>query len=122
MPENDNGLMPVDAAYETLREQIYAPVFFAKLASFGVVPQSQGEQEELYLLAEKLRQATGGSEKSASGSGRFGDALYALENVLDTQPVSSADASQAIKTAAAQTAADPVIYNSVLSLLASAAQ
>lgn len=120
MSENELGLPSVDEAYATLREQVYAPVFFSKLASYGIVPQTQAEHEELAQLAERLRNVAG-SEKTASGSGRFGEALGALDQLIEDAPLPSSVASQVIKQAAAQATTDPSIYESVLSLLVNAA-
>jgi len=44
-----------EAGQQLLTREVYAPVFFQKLAAHGIVPQSEPEAQELLSLATDLR-------------------------------------------------------------------
>ena len=110
-------------AYANVFDGVHTQVFFGKLASYGIQPQSEKEAQDLLLLAGRLRHANQ-LTKSAGDNSRFGGALSALDEVMGVSQDSFMKAALdqeeelAIKEAAAQAAADPMIYNSVLALKA----
>lgn len=109
-------------AYQHLFNNVHAEVFFQKLASAGITPANAAEAEQLLALGGKLR-PVGEAQKQAS---RYDAPLRALDAVLGTTPAEAHSQQiqhgNAIKAAAAQLAADPSIYASVLSLKAAEAQ
>lgn len=44
-------------AATVLSEKVYNPIFFSKLAQYGIKPNSREEAEQLLKLASQLRQA-----------------------------------------------------------------
>lgn len=110
--------------FNNLFEGVHQRVFFSKLASLGYAPQTEKQARDLLDVAGKLRLVSEeAAVKQASDSyDPFAAANSALDGVLGNSGFSSvqkaaADEEQiAIKNAAAQWAADPVIYNSVLAV------
>jgi len=108
-----------DVAYQNLFDGVHQQVFFGKLASHGIQPQTEKEAQDLLLLAGRLRHVD--LAKSA-GDSRFGEALSDLDAAMGQEgflkQAQEEEEELAIKEAAAQAMADPTIYNSVLSLKA----
>lgn len=49
--------MAKQAAFNIIAESVYNPVFFTKLAQYGVVPQTKEEADELLKAAYNVRAA-----------------------------------------------------------------
>jgi len=116
--EKKASLPPPDEAYNNIFDGVHAQVFFGRLAGAGVEPQTEKEAMDLLGLSGRLRHA---EMNKQAGDSRFAGALNALDRVLGNQVVKQAEAEEqeiAIKEAADEFAANPVIYNSVLSLKA----
>jgi len=54
---SDTTLPPVEEAYATLHQQVYAPAFFQKLASYGIEPETAEQATTMLRMGAKLRQA-----------------------------------------------------------------
>lgn len=102
MPETttpaDAGLSHAAAQDHLLRE-VYAPVFFAKLAQdYGVQPADGAEAERFLRLAEKLQHVKAAQAPARSaGRGAF---LDEVERGLDTLAKQAAPADHDVKAAA----------------------
>ena len=94
--------MPTEAqlkAHATLVREIFAPVFFNKLANdFGIVPKTAEEENELLYLAENLPTA----KQATAARSPISDAAQGLREVLGQTPAHQ----QAVKSATAQQIAD----------------
>lgn len=112
-------------AYNQLYQDVHAQVFMGKLASYGIQPTTEKEAADLFAIAGQLRHIDG-PEKQAADQSRFGGASSALGTIMNQTPAGQQQAAashqQAIKSAAAQLAQDPSIFNAVLSLKAAEAQ
>jgi hypothetical protein len=118
-------LPDVQSAYNTLFNNVHARVFFHKMASRGYQPQTEKQAGWMLELAGKLRHVNQvHAEKQAqAGQDPFFLANQALDHELakmgfEVPPAYAADEDLAMKSAAAELSADPVLYNSVLSLKA----
>lgn len=110
--------MPFDDAYATVHQQVYAPVFFEKLAAeYGIAPQNAAEAGQLLEMAASLRQAHELQvEKTAAAQGSWlGAAQQYLNSTLADMGVSPVD-SGLVEKAAQQLSLDPSIADAVLSL------
>jgi hypothetical protein len=99
---------PNELAYAEVMQRVYEPVFFAKLAEFGVVPGSEREALQMLRMGGQLYgQYQQGLMKEAAAQGSFID--YAASR-LDQLTGSSGGAEDTIyKQAAAQFLHDPNI-------------
>ena len=105
-------LPDAQAASQTLHDIRYQ-VFFSKLASAGIAPQTQQQAHSLLQLADRLRQMP--AEKEANDP--YAEALQALDRVMPPQQAAQPwETDMAIKSAAAQLSADPSYFNAVLAL------
>ena len=106
-------------AYNQLYSDVHTEVFLGKLASYGIQPTTEKEAADLFAIAGQLRHVDG-PEKQAADQSRFGGASSALGTIINQTPAGQQQAAashqHAIKSAAAQIAQDPSIYNAVLSL------
>ena len=106
-------------AYNQLYSDVHTEVFLGKLASYGIQPTTEKEAADLFAIAGQLRHVDG-PEKQAADQSRFGGASNALGTIINQTPAGQQQAAashqHAIKSAAAQLAQDPSIYNAVLSL------
>ena len=126
MSDENQATLPQPAdAYNHLFEGVHANVFFGKLANHGFQPQSEKEAADLLQLAGRLRHVDDTEKAASADHSRFENPLGALDGVLEGTSLGNVKAaqayneeSQAIKAAAAQLAAEPLFYNSVLSLKA----
>lgn len=117
-------------AYAHIHANVYAPVFFEKLASaYGVVPANDEECQELLTMGTKLRTVHDASQqKQAAQTGNTRQAfLKAAHHRLDTvmtqyglAPVQQIDETAEIKAAAASLTLQPDISQAVLQLLIAA--
>lgn len=75
-------------AYNTLCTEVHRPVYFAKLAEYGVVPRSEAEAETLFKIGYQLLQLEQNElVKQAAGQGAFlSDVAGELDRVLGVQP------------------------------------
>jgi hypothetical protein len=120
MSENNSALPDPVSAYQHLFDRVHAQVFLNKLASYGIVPTTEAELEDLFTVAAQLRPVPG-AEKQAAASSRFESAASALGAVANPQQAPGAFQESALKQAVAELAADPDIYNSVLAVKAAEA-
>tara|TARA_Y100000310_G_scaffold247207_1_gene252752 strand:+ start:1087 stop:1506 length:420 start_codon:yes stop_codon:yes gene_type:complete len=126
MSNENQATLPEPAdAYNNLFEGVHANVFFGKLANHGFQPQSEKEAADLLQLAGRLRHVDETEKAANANRSRFAGPTNALDNVMEGAGLGNAGAAQAsneegqaIKSAAAQLAREPVFYNSVLSLKA----
>ena len=116
-----------EQAYAHLFDNVHARVFFGKLASFGIQPQSEKQASELLELAGKLKAAEQDPtvKAAAERNSPFAQASSDLDRQLGRMGVGKAAAAEqadiALNQAAAQLAQDPATYNAVLSLKAAEA-
>lgn len=125
--KQSQALPDAKVAYDHLFDNVHTRVFFGKLAKRGYEPRNEKQAEELLLLAGRLR-GVEEAEKAAEDQSPFGVALAALDDALGQNGMDghlkraqAQDQQLAIKQAAASLAADPMIYNSILSLKAAEA-
>ena len=111
--------MDFESAYSLVYGQVYAPTFFEKLASHGIVPKDNEEAETMLKMANQLRVAYDLQERQESGSllekaaNHLNDQLSAMG--YNQTPQEDAVEKQ-IKQAAHATAQDPAIANALLSM------
>ncbi len=115
----EQPLLPEPAvAYQNIFDGVHGQVFFGKLASAGVSPQTSEETQSLLVLAGRLRKA----EHVKQAGDRFGRWLPVLDELMgpdeQVKIAQAQDESLAIREAARVAASDPTIYNSVLALKA----
>lgn len=100
--ENQMQKLSFEQAQTTLFEEVYAPVFFAKLAQdYGIAPQSIEERDALIQAAANLNLAKAHEEtqKKASHSSLVLEATEGLNNIMQERGLTSykqADNNQAI--------------------------
>jgi hypothetical protein len=119
-----------DEAYQQLFTSIHQRVFFHKLASVRpeYMPKTPQQAEFLLKMAGDLRMVDDGSllKSAEEANDPFAAASMALEQQLATLPgmqtAGFREEQAAIKTAAAQWADVPEIYNAVLALKADEAE
>jgi hypothetical protein len=118
---NSSGLPNPTDAYNYLFNNVHAQVFLNKLASYGIVPNTEAEVSDLFALAGQLRHIDS-SDKQASDSSRFGYAVAGLNDALNSTPEGQIqqayEQDYAVKQATYDLANDPSIYSSILSLKA----
>jgi len=106
-------------AYNLLVEQIYAPVFFEKLATdFGIQYSTEDEAREFLVLAGKLEHLDEARQvKQASDRTSFvASASNSLDTILNTVGINTQNPQQnlEVKQAAAQLSQVPYIRNAAL--------
>jgi len=99
------------AAYDTLIAEVYAPVFFDKLASYGIVPATAAERDALLEIAEGFDSPAVQPVKAASQGSLIELAAHGLRTVRQRagDPYFAAAADRQVKAAAAALAADPAV-------------
>lgn len=115
---NETTMTPEDAR-QYLVTQIYAPVFFSKLASaYGIEPRDEAEAEALLRMGSKLAQAHAQDmAKSAQAAGSFlSEAEAGLDRALQAYGFNEIPGHEdsLVKQAAAEWAADPAVQEAVL--------
>lgn len=122
---NQGSLPEPKVAYDHLFDTVHARVFFGRLAQRGIVPQNEKQASDLFALAGRLRNVAQAEKAASDQESPFTGALQALDGYLGQSglggSVKQAQAQErelAVKEAAAELAADPLCYNSVLSLKA----
>jgi len=121
---------PAVEAYAVVHSEVYAPVFFNKLAAdYGIVPVSDAECRKLMTMATKVRTIHDANQEKQAATKVSSRQMFlkAAENHLDQvlhqagvspPQVSGTDATkEAIKTAAIETALNPTIAAAVLQLM-----
>ena len=112
-------------AYDLLHENVHSRAFFGKLASYGIVPQTEDEANEFFKIAAHLDDADFG-EKQASAGNRFSAASHGLEGVYNDTPGAQqqrqAAEYQSVKQAAHELQKHDDIYDAVLTLKLAEAQ
>jgi hypothetical protein len=122
MPQNQNQAQATpeeQEAYRLLFDQIHAPVFFEKLAEFGIEPQSEGEMNALLKMgADLMRSESAVRQKQASARGSFIlQAAQSLDEALADRglvPTPDAEFDGVIKAAAYRIAQDPAVQRAAL--------
>jgi len=122
MSLDNYGLPSPDQAVAHLFENVYVPVFFQKMASFGIIPENEHDAQVLLETAGRLKimETMVPSPVQSEGS-VYKEALDALSAAAPPE-IASAAAEASLYKVAAELAADPTIFNSVLSLKAAEAQ
>lgn len=112
------AVAPLDAqaAYETVHNNLYAPVFFNKLAAYGITPQTPEEAQEMLKLAAGLRETYAHAQQAEPVRPLLKTAMQHLDNQRQRMGMAPAAAADAVKQAAAVAAADPAIAHALLSL------
>ncbi len=112
-------------AYDTLFRNVHARVFFQKCAAAGFNPRSEGEMQQMLETAGKLRAVSESEQVKAAAAqdNPFFQMNSSLDAVLARHGLSAprAETETSYKAAADELAADPTLYNSVLSLAAAEA-
>lgn len=117
-------------AFNHLYNTVHAPAFFNKLASFGYQPRTEKEAAELLELAGKLRMVEQDPQVKAASAANspYAEANQALDRALSAYgldgSIKQAGAQEreiGLRRVASQLAADPAVFNSVLSLKAAEA-
>lgn len=117
--------MTPEDAYNTLHRRVHTPVFFNKLAEFGIKPKSPEEAQEMLKTAGKLRtlydhnQATkaAATQSGLSKIAAQADSILAQRGLV--QPASAVpEVTPTIQKVAHQAAADNELATAVLTLLA----
>lgn len=112
-----------DAAFNTLYDRVVVPVFFAKLASYGIQPQTREDAGHLLDIGHTLMQQDQ-LAKQAQADARgsfFAKAAGELRSLVSGQPaVAQAAADQWHKEAAAGLAQDPEVVAAAESMLIAA--
>jgi hypothetical protein len=118
----------VTQAYAHIHGQVYAPVFFEKLArDYGITPATPDECNELMTMAVKLRTAQEHTQqKQAAATVNHRDSFLKAaharldavltETGLAAQPQQVADTAAEVKSAAAMLALNPAIAQATLQL------
>lgn len=116
----DNNQMTYSDAESLLLNQIYAPVFFEKLATdYGIRPSSEGEAIEILRLAGRLQQldAMHQVKEASSRSSIISLATQSLDTIMGGMGLpaqANGYAEAEIKEAASQLAQVPHIRNAAL--------
>lgn len=125
MPNNQPQMMDADAAYALVHQNVYAPVFFTKLANdYGIRPESAEAAQKMLTMAAQLREGHEQQQiKQASQGGSLLDAAQQhLNAAMAQEGFNVYDGNdQLIEKAAHELAFDPEIAAAVLSLQANAA-
>lgn len=110
-------------AYQNLFAGVHERVFFNKCAAAGFAPRSQEEAQYMLDTAGKLRYLS--QQEPIKQAAAQDNPYYQMSSHLDAMMAQYGlgggrpqESESAIKAAADQLAADPVLYNSVLSLAA----
>lgn len=113
MPEQVQESLSYDKAAAVLLENVFAPVYFQKLASYGFMPSSREEAARFLQLADKVRvkDEMDGAKRASATGGLVECANRMLDEALGAQP--GAD-DPAVKHAAAAYAQDPVLRDAAL--------
>lgn len=103
-----------DTAASVILQEVFAPVFFSKLAEYGIQPASEDEAQRLLQAADKIRyQDQLEQTKVASSRGGLIDRMHQhLDQKLGKQPVSYDHPS--VKSAAARLANTPLVRDAAL--------
>ncbi len=130
--QHEAALPDPRAAYQTLFDGVHQRCFFQKLASVRpqYYPQNQKQAMELLELAGQLRLAEEEEavKEAQEGVSPFAAANMALAAHLKQAGFTSVERAKrheqelSVKQAAADLAADPAIFNAVLSLKAAQAE
>lgn len=117
------GLMNHDEAEMRLQAAIDHPVFFQKLASFGIAPQTQEEAATMIELGSGLLVAHQQQEtKQASGlSSLLAKAKQNIDQTLGVSKQASAFDDRQVNRIADELVNNADIYNSIVSLKAAEA-
>jgi len=113
-----------DEAFALLSAQVHQQAFFGKLAQAGISPQTEKEASDLLQMAGNLRAAGYDAAQPAPASQTDSPITKAAEKLATQlgQDPAAANRDHAIKSACAQLAQDPNVYNAVLSLKADEAE
>jgi len=76
-----------DEELSKLRETVYGPAFFAKLASYGIQPSNEFDEDQLRKLAVALENlgASGSGAPKRPDSSFFADAIAANDDIGSTK-------------------------------------
>lgn len=111
-----NQLPSPTEAYNHLYGNVHMPVFLQKLASYGIQPTTEEEVHHLLKIAGQLRHVPLEQESQS----RFSAAVDALDKLASASPQGQAAqrsaSAELLKSASQALAADPTIFNAVLSL------
>ena len=107
---------PGSAGYAALYQQAYAPVFFNKLASYGINPQSEEEAASMLRMAGKLRNAHDANLVKTAAVNRLAAFEQSLDGVLgyNANDVQVSAENHYFKQAAMQLAQNADLVNAVV--------
>lgn len=118
------------AAFDNLFARVHHPVFFEKLAAAGFVPQTEAQAQTLLEMGAQLDAVAASPQVKQAEAAN--DPIQLAKTALDSLLAANGFATEAVKQAgdvgaaairrvAQALAADPAIYNSVLTLKAAEA-
>lgn len=112
------GVMPADAAYATLLEEVYVPAFREKLAGYGFQINTSADLEIALQNAAQLRELYDAEqhEKQAGHNSVFAQFGQHMQRVVQAADPVAATAG-VLKTAAAQFSTSPRIAHAALSIM-----
>lgn len=119
--QSNAAALPPEEAYAVVHQRVYAPVFRAKLASYGIVPADDTELATMIEMAGELREAYEiNRQKQATAQGSvLGAARKHLSNELEkrgfAKRASVAEEAQR-KQACAKGALDQQLAHAILSM------
>lgn len=114
MPDQEQKPLDYDGASALLLDQVFAPVFFQKLAQdYGIAPANEQEAVKYLQLADKLRymDEIETAKSAQSRSSLLDQAHSKIDHALGLQPQSQ---DPAIKQAATYFAQSPVLRDAAL--------
>ncbi len=122
MSTQNTAMLDIDPAYELVNHEVYAPVFFTKLATdYGIRPKNPQEAQQMLSMASQLRDSFEQEEKQAAAAGNpmLNLAHQHLNSVLASRGHAVTGLNESvIEKAAADKATEPALAHAILSLLA----
>lgn len=89
MPENETS--PYDIAQQIMLDQVFAPVFFQKLAQdYGYTPQSEAEAIRVLQIAQRLGAEDDRAKTASAGSSLVEHAHQMLDHAQGRDPQETA--------------------------------
>lgn len=86
MSQTKKAAMAKQAAFNIVANEIYNPVFFAKLAEFGIVPRNEAEAAQLLKTASEARVLATQVFGSIDTVPPSPEVVKELSKVIDAQP------------------------------------
>lgn len=104
-------------AQQTLIEKVFAPVFFEKLASHGIVPQSEAEANQYLQIGHALTEKSAQVEETKKASAGANPVLTQVLQTINPEAVKADQVKQASDISIEILDANPDIAEAVLELI-----